>query len=211
MSKIHSEKNVRKNCPYCDTKSRAFLFALEETKNFYIVCDPNPITEGHILIIPKIHISCVGEYSRELFNDFIEADKKVRVFLNCAYGSATSFEHGKFGQTIFHSHIHYLPFSGKPLLIIPEGAPKIKKVASLSNLIKIFKKDGGYLYFSIGEKKWVVDPSLTVPRFFRDRFAEVLGRPERGNWKLIVENAQARERVEIEAAETQRKWKKFHA
>lgn len=32
---------------------------------------------------------------------------------------------------------------------------------------------------------WVVDTGLGAPRFFRDRFAAALGKPERGNWKNI--------------------------
>ena len=58
----------------------------------------------------------------------------------------------------------------------------------MSELQSIFKQDGKYLFFSIGENYWIVDSNLGVPRFFRDRFAKALGEPERGNWKQMRTN-----------------------
>jgi len=61
MSEDFSEENIKKDCPYCDINSSALRYILEKTKYFYVVCDHNPLIEGHILIISKKHSACVGE------------------------------------------------------------------------------------------------------------------------------------------------------
>lgn len=201
-----SEEAIRKNCPHCDKNSAAFEFHLEETDNFSIVCDANPIIEGHILIIPNQHISCIAAYSEELFTEFLKLDIRVSRFILGEYGSISSFEHGVFGQTVFHSHVHYLPFSGKTTEIIPEKG-RVTKVQNLEDLKRFFKKDGGYLYFSIGNERWVVNPSIAAPRFFRDRFAKTLGRPERGDWKAMRTDQKLMKEAEKETLKTQARWK----
>jgi diadenosine tetraphosphate (Ap4A) HIT family hydrolase len=202
-----SEQAIIKNCPHCDVTSQAFTHIIEESSNFYIVCDAHPLTEGHILIIPKGHFSCIGEYPENIFNDFLMLNKKVSKFLLDIYGSVGSFEHGIFGQTVFHSHIHYLPFSGKPIDIIPEN--KFFTIENLSKLKNLFKKDGGYLFFSLGNSLFSVDVKLAKPRFFRDRFALAVGKPEKSNWKEFHANESLMKEGAKDNMETQRKWKEF--
>ncbi len=178
-----SEKHIREHCPHCDPASDAFTDLLEETEQFRIVCDYHSIIEGHILIIPKQHLSCVGEYPKELFDEFIGHYEAVSAFVKKHYGSVSTFEHGKIGQTVFHSHVHFLPYAGDPIAIVPEGRNHLVALPSFVELQRLYDQYGRYLFFSIGDLAWVVDPALTAPRFFRDRFAAALARPERGNWK----------------------------
>lgn len=202
-----SEQSIRQNCPHCNTHSQAFLYPLKETNNFHIICDGHPLVEGHILIIPKQHLSCVGEYPDYLFKEFIKLNKKVSQFLKKEYGSVSSFEHGIFGQTVFHSHIHYLPFKGKSVDIVPEN--KLSQISDLSELKILFKKDKGYLFFSLENKLMSVDTNLTAPRFFRDRFAIALGREERADWKSMHNNQKLMQEAQKESESIQRKWKLF--
>lgn len=204
-----SEENIRRNCPHCDENSQAFKYPLFETKDFRVICDGHPLIEGHILIIPKQHLSCIGEYPAELLEKFIKLDELVSDFVKKTYGSVSSFEHGKFGQTVFHSHVHYMPYKGNALDIVPEGKHKITKINSIRDLKKYYEKDGGYLYFTIGNDKWIVDPSLVAPRFFRDRFARALGRSERGNWKQMHNDDKLMEEAEIDSKNTIKNWREF--
>lgn len=204
-----SEQAIRKNCPHCDSSSQAFRYPLEKLDDFFIVVDSHPIVEGHILIIPKLHISCIGEYPQSLYEKFLNLNSRINQFLKKEYGRVSSFEHGIFGQTVFHSHIHYLPFNGSPDQIIPEGKEKLNKINDLSELKLLVKKDGGYLFFSIGEDLWSVDKSLAAPRFFRDRFAKALGRSERGNWKKMHVDALLSQAAEKDALQTKAKWEAF--
>ncbi len=203
-----SEEHIRKHCPHCDPASDAFADLLRETENFRIVCDHHPIVEGHILIIPKQHLSCVGEYSKELLDEFIGLYETVSAFVQKHYGTVSVFEHGKIGQTVFHSHVHFLPYAGDPVSIVPEGRSHLVALPSFTDLQGLYEHYGRYLFFSIGDLAWVVDPSLAAPRFFRDRFASVLGRPERGNWKEMHVDGQLMESGQTENAKVKALWKK---
>ncbi len=204
-----SEEYIKKHCPHCDFSSEAYKYLLEKTDNFSIVCDPHPITEGHILIIPKQHLSCIGEYPENIFAEFLDLYKKVSNFLSKEYDAVSSFEHGKFGQTVFHSHVHFIPFKGNPIEIVPEGEDKLIRIGYLSELKGLFEKNGGYLFFSIENNQWVVDTNFAVPRFFRDRFAKALSKPERGNWKKMHIKETGHSKPELEAQNTQKCWEKY--
>ena len=183
-----TEENLIQNCPHCDLQSFAYKYPLEVTENFVVVCDGHPLEEGHILIIPKKHLSCVGEFSDIFYEEFIFLYQKYYQVLIKNYGVVASFEHGKIGQTVFHSHVHLLPFNGNIVDIIPEGESFIHQIEGLKNLKQEFQQKGQYLFFSLSERCFLVDTSLGKPRFFRDRFANALGNSERGNWKNMHNN-----------------------
>lgn len=177
------EKVTDPRCPHCNQQSFALEHPLIVTKNFYVVCDVHPLIEGHILIIPKWHISCVGEFSDELFVEFKELYERFTSFIRATYGKVSTFEHGKIGQTVYHAHVHVLPFAGNPETIVPERKSRLKEINNLEDIRSEYRRAGRYLYFSIGDIMWLVDTGLGEPRFFRDRFARALGSAERGDWK----------------------------
>lgn len=197
------------NCPHCVRTSFAFKHPLSDTKNFLVVCDVHPLVEGHILIIPKEHISCVGEYPSELMWEFNSLYEKVSNFVKKTYGAVASFEHGVIGQTVFHSHVHFLPFKGSVKDIVPEGENRLKKLLSIFDLKEIFESEKGYLFFSIEDKMYTVDQILGQPRFFRDRFAKAVGKPERGNWKTMMNDKAIMAVAEDEMKQLISKWNSF--
>lgn len=186
-------------CIHCDEKSFALENPLETTDHFRIVADVHPLTEGHLLIIPKDHITCAGAFPQELFTEFVGLYEKFSRFIKKTYGEVSSFEHGITGQTVFHAHVHILPFAGKPADIVPEGAKTLFPIKSIRELPDVFERDGRYLFFSIGEHPFLVDTAISVPRFFRDRFAKALGVPETGNWKTMknTQELMARAKAQI--------------
>ena len=202
-----SEQAIREKCPHCDTASQAFRHKLDETQYFHIVADVHPLTEGHLLIIPKQHIACIGEYSNSLFEEFQEIYQRVAKFVEKEYGSVSSFEHGKAGQTVFHSHVHLLPFHGRATDIIPEGMESVEEIAGISDLKSIYEKNGQYLFFSIGNNAWSVDASLAQPGFFRHRFARALGQSERGDWKAMHTNQKLMDTADRENERVAQEWR----
>lgn len=175
--------------------------------NFYVVCDVHPLVEGHLLIISKDHLSCAGTFYPELFTEFTALYKKFSDFVKITYGSVSSFEHGITGQTVFHSHVHILPFSAMPEQIVPEN--KLQPLYTIHDVLRIFRSDGKYLFFSIGDQMWNVDVSIGAPRFFRDRFANALGVPERGNWKTMETNSGLMQHAQNEILSLNNKWKQY--
>jgi len=56
---------------------------------------------------------------------------------------------------------------------------------------------------------WNVDISLGAPRFFRDRFANALGAPERGNWKTMETNSGLMQHAQNEILSLKNKWEQY--
>lgn len=188
-----SEQMIRTHCPHCAEGSFAFKFLLSQSQHFKVLCDVHPLMEGHLLIIPKRHVACAGEYTPEEWEDFNKIYPYVTQWVYKKFGSVATFEHGKIGQTVFHSHIHVLPFKGSADEIVPEGNHYYRPLESLKELCRIFQEEGQYLFFSIDQSKWAVDTCLGKPRFFRDRFANALGCPERADWKATAKNPELQE------------------
>ena len=178
-----SEQGIRDHCPHCDYNGWAFKYILTKSLYFNILCDVHPLVEGHLLIIPKRHTSCAGEYTAEEWEDFKKVYQQICRWVYNKYGSVATFEHGKIGQTVFHSHVHVLPFQGEIEQIVPEGKENLQSMQKIEELIDLFQREGQYLFFSINQQKWIVDTSLGFPRFFRDRFARALGCHQRADWK----------------------------
>lgn len=175
-----------KNCLHCNLITENIL---DQSNNFYVVCDSYPLKEGHILIIPKRHVRCIAQYSSSEFKEFLGIYYQIRKWIEKTYQSkVATFEHGRIGQTVFHSHVHLLPFRGDHHHIIEEGKNKLAPLHSLENLIAIFAIDKKYLFLSIGQSMWTVDLSLAAPRFFRERFAKALGCESRADWKKNYTN-----------------------
>nr|WP_238457935.1 HIT family protein [Alkalihalobacterium alkalinitrilicum] len=98
------------SCIFCNDDK--LEVALENDYSF-VIFDKYPVTKGHLLIIPKRHVSdffeCTME-ERESFNQLLEQGKELldlkfnpsgyNIGINC--GEAA-------GQTVFHVHIHLIP------------------------------------------------------------------------------------------------------
>jgi diadenosine tetraphosphate (Ap4A) HIT family hydrolase len=197
-------------CRFCDATSDTYKWLLEETDGFRIVGDDHPLTEGHILIVPKKHVSCIGAYSEPLLDEFTEVFEKSSKFVRDTYGSVSSFEHGIFGQTINHSHIHLLPFQGTPNAIVLEGDNYLRQLNAFRELHEELELHNGYLLFTLGNEKWLADTSLSLPRFFRERFARALNRPEIADWKAVQSDAEKMSRFAEENKSTIEKWSTYN-
>lgn len=96
-------------CAFCHYGDIA-AYVLKETANFLIVADHAPLVEGHLLIIPRQHYSCYGVVPAELDAELYALKREVQEFLGQYYAPVLFWEHGVFRQTVFHAHLHCLPF-----------------------------------------------------------------------------------------------------
>lgn len=190
----------------CDPTSPTFTCLLEETELFRITGDANPLTEGHILIIPRQHVDCIANYDATQLQEYRGLHDRVAAFVKRNYGSVATFEHGKFGQTVYHSHVHVLPFTGSLDEIVPEGLSHAEPLENISELKQRFERDGGYLYVSVDDEQFTIDKTLVARRFFRDRFASALHVQERGDWKQTYDNPALRSVLDAECDHLRQKW-----
>ena len=96
------------DCPFCQREAvEAQLVA--ESDHFVVVADLQPLVEGHLLLIPKQHLSCYGELPEMRWAEMTQLKDRARDFLKRAYAAPTFFEHGVAGQTVPHAHLHAVP------------------------------------------------------------------------------------------------------
>ena len=103
---------IMKPCPFCFDAVKDRIVAEQNT--VVAIKDGYPVTDGHLLIIPKRHVEgyfSLNESEKKDVDDLI-MKLKGRIIDNDP--SVTGFNIGvnigeSAGQTIFHAHIHLIP------------------------------------------------------------------------------------------------------
>lgn len=206
--RLINASSYAEDCPHCNPQSFALKHLLLDSSHFRVVCDVHPLTEGHILIIPKEHIPCIGACFEATFRELEKLYDKVVDFQKVTYGKHVIFEHGVVGQTVLHAHVHFLPFPGELQDIVPEK-DNTRPLSSLGELQNIYRRDGKYLFLSVNDKLFTVDSEIGKPGFFRNRIAEALGVPARGDWKRAREDEKINNDFATDIAKLKEKWAKY--
>ncbi len=100
------------DCIFCydNVKDRI----VEETDMFYAIKDGYPVTEGHLLVIPKRHVAeyfdlsdperrGADSFMEYLYRGMVKNDPAItgyNIGVNCGFSA---------GQSIFHLHYHLIP------------------------------------------------------------------------------------------------------
>ena len=97
------------DCLFCTDK----FDIIYEDDFVYAMYDKYPVSEGHILIIPKEHVATYFDASIEIRKAIDKALFYLKDLLNKLYkpdGFNIGINNGKAsGQTIFHLHVHLIP------------------------------------------------------------------------------------------------------
>jgi len=101
-------------CIFCTPETKEILL---ENKGAYAKFDLNPVSRGHILIIPKRHIGSIFDASSDemvdLWNLLILARNYAEERFNPDGYNLGINDGPSAGQTIMHLHIHLIPrYSG---------------------------------------------------------------------------------------------------
>lgn len=88
-----------------------------ENEHVLAFLDISQVTEGHTLVIPKIHKENVyeltPEIARNLFEVVPEIANAIKKAVNPAGMNLVNNNGEAAGQTVFHYHIHIIPRYGK--------------------------------------------------------------------------------------------------
>ncbi|MBI2635049.1 MAG: HIT family protein [Parcubacteria group bacterium] len=180
---------MNSNCVFCDrTKIEERIIA--ETEDWYLIATIGQITEGgYVLIIPKRHVPCAGAMKEQEIVKMDDISRIASDYTEVEYGvRPIIFEHGIVGQTIQHAHLHLLParirMCGRIYRDFPNA--QICFLDSLKLLRWTYDAMGGkkYLLWSTPENllKTVIDPPAPL-QYLRLIAAELVGHPERANWR----------------------------
>lgn len=126
------------------------------------MADIAPLVEGHTLIIARPHLRCLGAMPPELDAAFLSLKATVGQFLRHTYGVEPLYwEHGIFGQSVFHLHMHCIPIP-LPQVIPSVGVAVAGDQTDLSALRSWFGTRGPYWYAEQRGQGYLCAPDPTA-------------------------------------------------
>ncbi len=131
-------------CVFCDRE--ALTIVLAETEHFIVLADNAPLVEGHTLIIPRQHFDCFGAVPAALDDDLLALKARVARFCAAVYRPASFFEHGVFGQSVPHAHLHVAPLGPSGLSVHALAHPDGRVVAGPADVRAWYATHGHYVY-----------------------------------------------------------------
>jgi histidine triad (HIT) family protein len=98
-----------KDCIFCKiTKGEVSCDKVYENKNFFVFLDMMPVSDGHLLIVPKKHIVWMQEADDKTISDIFKLTKKIMLAMKksmkCDY-----IQESVVGEEVPHFHIHLIP------------------------------------------------------------------------------------------------------
>lgn len=104
------------DCPFCEiVAGRAPAQVFHEWDDALAIVPLNPVTEGHLLVIPKVHVADVGHDP-----EVSAATMRRAAQLAAAQWCNVITSRGRAAtQTVFHLHLHLIPRAKGDLLSLP--------------------------------------------------------------------------------------------
>ena len=102
------------DCIFCKIANGEIPSAtVYEDKDFRVIMDISPASEGHMIILPKEHAANVFELSDEIASKIYVLAKKLakalKEELDCDGINILQNNGEAAGQTVFHLHMHVIP------------------------------------------------------------------------------------------------------
>lgn len=86
---------------------------IAQNNTFFAIYDEFPVSDGHVLLIPKRHVESFFDITKKELDDLFELIKKVREIVDRKFnpdGYNIGINEGRAaGRTIDHLHIHVIP------------------------------------------------------------------------------------------------------
>lgn len=163
-----------------------------ESENFVAVPTRGALIEGWLLIVPRAHHFCIGEFGPELFAEFQLFRREVQGAIETTYGGSVAFEHGPAssqrpaGCGVDHAHLHIVPWHGSFAGAVREhGSPKFawRSVTGCEALRAFHDRGEDYLYFEESDGNAFATSGPIPSQYFRRIVASELGESELFDWK----------------------------
>ncbi|HEY4514594.1 MAG TPA: HIT family protein [Candidatus Paceibacterota bacterium] len=106
------ENEEEKNCIFCKIVAGEIVdYKVWEDEQFVAFLDVRPIADGHVLIVPKIHVDVIYDLSDDIYTSLFSRAKKlapvIKEVTNCKrVGMAVE------GFGVAHCHLHLVPLFG---------------------------------------------------------------------------------------------------
>jgi ATP adenylyltransferase len=176
---------------------------LFETKNFKVIPSLGSLVEGWLLIVPKDYYLCFGKIKSKELNDELNylIDHVTQIIKN-EYGNYIIFEHGPIeeltlvGCGVDYAHIHIVPIELDLSTInsISKSSWNWDAASGIEDSISFHDNGIPYIYFQDNFGSKYIGTSSKIPsQFFRRIISDILGVPEKFNWKefYLLDNISA--------------------
>lgn len=158
-----------------------------ETKNFVVLPTEGCFKLGYLLIIPKNHYLCFGEFDETLIVELENIIKKLKEYIRKIFNTGCIiFEHGtrdlsKLTSTsIMHAHIHVIPFEKDLISFLPDYC-EIRKIKGFRDLAD--EKDNYLFLQDINNISYIVKNDDYPSQFFRQITCKALGITKYWDWR----------------------------
>ena len=99
------------DCVFCNMDSSRVI---DSNERFYVIKDGYPVTDGHILVIPKRHVCSFFELDKHEQSLCLDLLKTHQRLMKEEDDSIMGFNIGvnvgeEAGQTVMHCHVHLIP------------------------------------------------------------------------------------------------------
>lgn len=104
------------DCPFCEiVAGRAPAEIFHEWDDALAIVPLNPVTEGHLLVIPKVHVADVGH------DPYVSAAtmKRAAQLAAAQWCNVITSRGWVATQSVFHLHLHLVPRAEGDLLSLP--------------------------------------------------------------------------------------------
>lgn len=163
---------------------------LYEDKDFVIIPSLGPISECHLLVLPKTHMYSYALMPLSLLKKAEELIDGTARIVEKIYGNSIIFEHGTWNEEMTgsascnHAHMHIVSCRLSILPLLKKDGLNIRKIESLSEIVEQKERKLPYFYYSEGAgKTYIMDDTVHKSQYMRILFSEIQGMPERGDWK----------------------------
>ncbi|MBR4082862.1 MAG: HIT domain-containing protein [Lachnospiraceae bacterium] len=170
----------------CNVKSRI----LYEDELFWVIPSLGPVSECHLLILPKAHTYSFALLSEEQLIKAERLIKRICNIVNKVYGSSVVFEHGTLNEKMHssascnHAHMHVVSCDKSIIPFLEKDGLQLRRVGKLSELKEQLKRGAPYFYYSDNTlDSFIMDDTIQESQYMRILMANVLQAPEKGNWK----------------------------
>ena len=99
-------------CLFCDIASHNFnAHIVDETEKTITFLDINPANEGHVLVIPKLHVDSLIDLPDDYVLEIIEVSRKIIKAFTKVYGAKGYgvMQNGGANCEFGHFHFHVFP------------------------------------------------------------------------------------------------------
>ena len=197
-------------CLFCQLEEiRADI--LLESENFFVKVGIWILAPGHVMVITKEHMPCFAELPHNLIEEFTLIKNQTFEKLKSIFFEPIIYEHGVYGQSINHAHLHFLPKRNQhfpPLsgFIMENIKDKIfhgmdyTRISNMFDIADVYGNEGSYFYLEEKNDKFVFHTkNKPAGKFiFRKEFARLTGLHGLANWKIMTEEEKKRDKQWID-------------